>query len=106
MNYTKINKAANARIRAYCEEMGISTCEIGLPGCMGRFGLSNAHRHKRNWYKRFEWDEIETIEALSNPTNFLRACAYCHDRIEKDKDLTEEVFMRLRGESDVESPSI
>ena len=106
LNFTHLNKAANARIRAYCDEMGISHCEIRLPGCMGRFGLSNAHRHKRVWYKRFEWDEQETIEALSDPTEWVKGCAYCHQRIEKDKELTEEVFMRLRGESDVESPSI
>jgi len=39
MNYTRINKAVNARISDYCEEMGISTCEIRLEGCMGQRGL-------------------------------------------------------------------
>lgn len=86
----KNNIKARKEISRICEELGWETCEIMLPGCMRTFGVAPAHRHKRIWYKG-DW------VLLANPKQWIIGCQNCHDKIEDNKKLTEEVFMRLRG---------
>ncbi len=78
-----------AKLRRIYQKKGITSCEIRLEGCMGVFGLSFAHKHKRVWY----YDKPGLLGSFEET---VRACAYCHTKIERDKQLTEEVFNRLR----------
>lgn len=87
----RANLKANKMIREYSEQHDLDTCEIGLHGCLGKFTVANAHRHKRSWYKG-------DADKLADPKQWVKACQCCHDKIEHDAALTEEVFMRLRGE--------
>lgn len=68
------------------EEMGITSCEVRLPGCE-QFGETPAHRLKRRHYTD---DRINSYEEI------VICCPFCHDIIEKDAKLTEEIFNRLR----------
>lgn len=75
--------------------LGINSCEIQLnEDCLGSFTLQNVHRHKRDWYKG-------NVELLSDKKQVAKGCTNCHEAIEHDADLTEEIFMQLRG---VENP--
>lgn len=77
-------------IGEHAAEMNLKRCEIGLPGCTETWPLAPAHRHKRAWYKG-------SAELLADPKQWVCACQVCHDQIEIDAALTEEIFMRLRG---------
>lgn len=85
----KANLEANKRIK---EELAdVTFCEISFVDvCLVHIFLTNAHRHKRAWYKG-------NVELLSDRKQVIRACVNCHDEIEHDAELTEEVFMKLRG---------
>lgn len=84
----RANAQANKRLR---EKLGdIHACEIRLEGCMVTWPLQFVHRHKRAWYKG-------DVERLSDVRQVVIGCQVCHDRIEHDSKLTEEVFTRLRG---------
>ena len=85
----KINLKANRILKQKYMEAGICQCEIRLPECMRDFALSFAHKHKRIWYKA-------NLELLSSMKETLLACASCHAKIENDKELTEELFKKLR----------
>jgi len=54
--------------------------------------LGFAHRHKRRWYKG------KDPSLLDDFNQTVLACQPCHEKIEYDKELTQEMFMRLRGE--------
>lgn len=88
------NAKANKILKQKFQETGLRSCEIRLDKCMGTFGLSFAHRHKRLDYR-------SSPEMLSELNQVVLACAHCHGVIEKDSDLTEEVFLRLRGEDEL-----
>jgi hypothetical protein len=76
------------------EEKGITSCELGLVGCKRDNFLSFAHRHKRAWY--YDKDERRLLGSFEQ---VLLLCIYpCHDTLEKDSKLTEEIFIKLRGE--------
>lgn len=77
------------RLKKIYLEKGITTCEIRLVDCMGGFGMSFAHKHKRIWY----YDKPGLLGSFNET---VLACAFCHDKIEGDKQLTEEVFNKLR----------
>ena len=79
-----------AKLKKIYLEKGITTCEIGLSGCMKDFGLSFAHKHKRVYY-------YQRPELLGSFNETILACAFCHQEIEKDRELTEMVFKKLRG---------
>lgn len=84
----RANMEANRILR---EKLGhITSCEIKLDGCLGSFTLANVHRHKRLFYKG-------DAERLSDTRQVVRGCQNCHDKIEHNKELTEAVFMKLRG---------
>ena len=90
----KINLKANREIRKQVAVRRIEKCEIGLEGCMPRFALCPAHRHKRIWYSG-------RYELLWHISQWLIGCPVCHNQIEGDKELTEEVFLRLRGNENI-----
>ena len=86
---TKANIAANRILKKKFAELGIERCEVKLPGCMPNFAIGFAHWHKRIWY--YDWPEL-----LSDINEVVLACPNCHAKMEPDKELTEEVFNRLR----------
>lgn len=67
----KDNKRANAKLKRHFEAMGLTTCELGYPGCTRDDFLSWAHGKKR---RKLEGDELETCVVL--------ACLNCHSRLE------------------------
>jgi len=77
------------KLKIEYKNRGITTCEVGLEKCMRDFGLSFAHRHKRVYY-------YQRPELLGSFNETILACAYCHQEIEKDRELTEMVFKKLR----------
>lgn len=66
---------------------GITRCEI----CGTDNFLSFAHRHKREWYN-------SDPKLLGEFNETLLLCVPCHQKIEYDKELTEETFNRLRND--------
>lgn len=90
----KANILANKKIKEILQGSEIGNCELQLEGCMQTWPLQVAHRHKRAWYKG-------DGEKLSRYSQWVIACQVCHDRIEHDKDLTEQMFEKLRGHEDL-----
>ena len=88
MNRTQMNKIARRMIAQIAEEHELNSCEIGLPGCMLTFGVAPAHKHKRIHY--------HTAEELADYNEWVAACQFCHDKIEVDRKLTEDIFKVLR----------
>lgn len=86
----KINLAANIRLKKIYAEKGITECEVRLPGCLKNWALGFAHKHKRQDYYRL------SPEMLGNFYQTVLACSVCHNIIEHNKELTKEVFARLR----------
>ena len=82
MNYPKLKKIY--------EDKDIVQCELKFDGCWHNNGLSFAHRHKRNWY-------LGQKHLLEDFNQTLLACIECHQRIEKNKKLTEKEFEKHRG---------
>lgn len=94
----KANIASRKEIARKAEQMKLTTCELGpllikygINVCTYDWPLAPAHRHKRAWYKGDE-------EKLADVKQWVCACQSCHDVIEHNATLTEEVFMSLRGE--------
>lgn len=85
----KANIQANKILKEIYYKKGIDSCEIRLDGCLGQFTSAFAHKHKRSWYNG-------NVELLSSFNETILACQNCHNIIENDKILTEEVFKRLR----------
>lgn len=86
----KINQASNAKLKKMFTNIGITSCE----NCGSTYNLGFAHRHKRVWYRG-------KPELLSSFNQVILLCNFpCHDGIEYDRDATEAMFMRLRGEED------
>lgn len=77
-------KARERLIQIY-KNKGITTCEIKLEGCLGQWTSAFAHLYKRS-DPRCRHSFKQTV----------LACSRCHQAIENDKDLTEEVFKKLR----------
>ena len=87
MNRTEINKKANIEIVKQAKAKGIMYCEI----CGSTIGLTRMHRHKRRWY----YDKPDKL--LWNRKQWIVACIHCHEKMEEDKELTEKIFLELRG---------
>ena len=60
-----------ARLKRQFDAAGITSCELGYPGCWKDEALGFAHGRKR---RHLKGDEIETLTIL--------VCNPCHDRIE------------------------
>lgn len=84
------NDEINKKLKKMFEEKGILSCEIKRKNCNKTYGLTWAHRHKRNWY-------LGRQELLSDFNQVALACLNCHIEIEQNKELTKEIFERLRG---------
>jgi hypothetical protein len=67
----------------------VNYCEAALPGCTGFCKRTIAHRHKRRHYR--------TVEELTDPKEVAVVGFYCHELMERDSKLTEQVFRRIRG---------
>lgn len=100
---TRWKLAAKVKINRMFFDNEINTCEIGHnrettelhPGfknCKGQMFATSAHRHKQRWYN------TKDRKLYSDYTQVLWLCAQCHSIIEADRELTEKVFMILRGE--------
>jgi len=87
---TKEWERERVKLKKIYQEKGITTCEPRLKKCMGSFGLSFVHRHKRIYY----YDKPGLLGSFNET---VLGCASCHAEMEKDKQLTIEVFDRLRG---------
>lgn len=85
----KANRKSRNMISQIAAQNNLYTCEAKLDGCMGTFGIAPAHRHKRDHYNG-------DAEKLADPQEWVAACQWCHDIMEKSKEKTEEVFERLR----------
>lgn len=92
----RANSAARKKIASIAEKMEMKKCEIGLEGCLGAWPLAPAHRHKRAWYQG-------DAKLLADPRQWVCACQDCHDKIEFDGTLTEEIFLRLRGPAELKA---
>lgn len=84
----RINIACNRRLKEIYREKGIRNCEIGLENCLNNWTLGFAHKHRRGYYY--------TRPGLDSFEETLLACVSCHQKIDSDKKLLEEVFKRLR----------
>jgi len=88
----KRNKIAVSKLKDLYTEQGIYSCELRLDGCTGAYFTNFAHRHKRIWY----YPEDKQV-LLSDFNQTVLACTSCHEKIEHNKGLTEEMFNKLRG---------
>lgn len=86
----RANSAARKKIAQIAEKLDMKKCELSLVDCTVSWPLAPAHRHKRAWYKG-------DAKLLADPKQWVCACQGCHDEIEFDPVLTEEIFIRLRG---------
>ena len=88
----RINQKANKKLAQMWFDKEIDYCELYIPhDCNGWMILTNAHRHKRDWYKG------KAPELLYSYNQVALICSNGHTLIEYDKELTEEVFLKLRG---------
>ena len=79
------NIEARKRIAEIARRNNLIACELVLDdGCLGYSYLAPAHRHKGD------------VEKLSDYNEWIAACQNCHNLIENDPKLTEEVFKNLR----------
>lgn len=79
----------DAKLKDVFQEKGIMSCELRLRGCTGNLFLTPAHRHKRIWYKG-------NPELLWDYSQVILSCLNCHNVIEYNRELTEEMFNKLR----------
>lgn len=86
------NIDANKILKKVYLEAGITSCELGFENCCGDNFLSFAHKEKRERYRLYP-------EKLYDMNETLLACIPCHEEIEKNKQLTQEVFERLRPQN-------
>lgn len=87
----KRNKEANRKIKKMFEELDVRHCELSLENCLFSFLLQFAHRHKRIEYRAYP-------ELLYHHNQVVLACQSCHQQIEYNRELTEQVFQKLRGD--------
>jgi len=86
---TLINQKANKKLKELFFDKDITTCEIGLEGCLNHSFLGFAHRHKRIWY-------YNKPEKLWDFNEVCLACVSCHLKLENNKELTKITFAKLR----------
>lgn len=100
----RANSTANRKIAELWKEKAIFFCEIMVDKyvnetrriCVntGFPGLQNVHRHKRHWYRN-------RLHLLYDYTQVARGCHYCHSYIESKSELTEKIFMEIRGDEKI-----
>lgn len=98
------NKRANEKLDKIYKELGLyDICEVRIhKNCLKVVKTSNtgielkmtyAHKEKRIWYKQRGNGHL-----LGSFEHTVRACIQCHMEMEKNKELTLEIFKRLRPE--------
>ena len=91
----KANRNSLQKIAEISESLNLNYCEVQLEGCLRNTQLEPAHRFPRAYYKGDE-------ELLADYKQWICACRNCHNildrRTDESRELTESVFMRLRGE--------
>ena len=83
-------QSAREELKKEYDLAGITECEIKSKVCFKNKSLGFVHRHKRIWY-----DEHPGLLGSMNQT--LLGCNPCHDVIEHAEELTEQIFLKLRG---------
>lgn len=80
----------NAQAKLILDEMyqDIDFCEAALSGCKGFCARTIAHRKKRRHYR--------TVEELTDRNETAVIGQWCHAEMEKDPELTRQVFERIR----------
>lgn len=94
----KRNLEANKKLKKMFEDLDVRWCEVSLENCLFSFYLQFAHRHKRIDYRQYP-------EYLYHHNQVVLACQSCHSKIENNRELTEKVFQRLRGDDLLPSKS-
>lgn len=79
---TRKRVAMNKRLKKLLEGLGITRCEINLPGCLINFALGFAHSKK----SRFIITNDDWMEAAL-------CCPMCHDKL--DNRMSHEEMERL-----------
>ena len=87
------NIEANKKIWLMYFTFDIQSCEVKGAKCMGTWNNQTAHRHTRQWYRAPDRQEL-----LYAYKQCLRICPQCHADIEGKKEVTEQLFMKLRGD--------
>lgn len=95
MNRAVVNRKCNKEIDQYCFDHDVYSCEVGLDGCTIAWGLTRCHRHKRRWY----YDKPDSM--LWKRSQWLLACISCHEKLERDPELTIKVFEREHGKEEL-----
>ena len=80
---------ARARLKKVYKKKGITCCEVNLEGCLHCNFLSFHHRHKRVYYYNHP--------GLGSFKETILVCQSCHEKLESNKQLSEEFFKKLRG---------
>lgn len=89
MNKTKWWALCRKNLKEIYYDKGITTCELRFKGCWINNALGFAHKKKRKEY-------LCDPASLGDFNETILACNHCHNIIEDNKELTEEVFKRLR----------
>lgn len=92
MNRTAINKKANREIKKQLDETKMYCWNCHGETRVDTVWLTIAHRHKRRYY----YDKPD--ELLWHSSQWIIVCITCHRLMEEDKKLTEEIFLKLRGQ--------
>jgi hypothetical protein len=87
MNRSSLNRKARQKIAQYCQDNGISRCELKLAGCMGE-AHAPAHRHKRRWY----YDKPP--ELLWDRSEWRASCQACHSQQEFSQEITDQIWTK------------
>ena len=90
MDRTKINREANKKLVKLFRDKEIMSCELKFGNCTRDWGMTFAHLHKRRWY----YDKDPDL--LADFNQVIIACLNCHQVIEKDAELTKQMFEILR----------
>lgn len=85
----KANIEARQKIAEVSRQHELNFCEVNLKDCLRGMYLAPAHRHKRSWYQG-------NAELLADFNEWVCACVNCHNQMEHNAELTEQVFKRCR----------
>jgi len=86
-------RAGNKKIDKMFFDNDERYCLVKLPGCT-LSPITRAHRHKVSFYNT-QLDKFHAKDQV------LPACLSCHMKIEQDANLTEKIFMKVRGKERV-----
>lgn len=87
----RANIQANKKLKELFLDKGTGYCEMRLEGCLMNWPLQFCHRHRRQWYKG-------DVKKLSDYKQVVIGCQNCHEKIDRNQELLEEVFKKLRGD--------